>query len=751
MKSKIKSVFHLAWPYIAIALLPVMAVILLSNYIANKASQETLLAWQESVKVASDRVNSKIETVEELAYFIARSDVVSSYVFEKKTGESDRQSSAQVKNLLDGISRNENITEIFFYDGYADRIIASDTILDNAEMFFRYQYIYDDCTSKEAAQAIKNYAKNYGFSKTRHVISDGRPSDVIEYIILAPIEKPGENTSRLVLAIDTENLFRDIKDLMTADTSFCVVGDKGVMYSFGTVTDEQSGADLSSELLQMTGRADSYYGMQRTINGGLWQIRFFVPSEELEQTAGYIALRLLPALAIILLCLILCIYFTHKNHMQIRQILDTLKSGDAEPENDRQEFVDYKLVHSYAEVAASRNVDAREKIKKLQLSQRNTTFKHLLKGTYASDDDKRAALENLELGEVADKYAVICIRYNDLTNVFDTEDSGVRELILELLENEIGTGMEIVDTSPFELSCIMEAGEDFAQTVNEIVSLLNVQINYKYNADLRIGAGEAVDSLADISVSYKQACETIRYSENTGKKIYFYSQADLSGDVIYYPEQTDDKISNYIIAGYADEAISEIDEIYKKNITENTRILSAEAISLLRFRVTNAVLSVAEKMDVQLSQEYIGFINEKDINRYFQEVKGTVIIMTEKLTDKKSNVQNSLAVQINDYIGEHFSDSGLNIKQVAWHFHFHENYISNIYRREYNTNLSTAIEKLRIEKACDLLENSNIKIGAVSESVGYALDSSFRRAFKKLTGLSPVEYRNLHRGEKKED
>lgn len=55
--------------------------------------------------------------------------------------------------------------------------------------------------------------------------------------------------------------------------------------------------------------------------------------------------------------------------------------------------------------------------------------------------------------------------------------------------------------------------------------------------------------------------------------------------------------------------------------------------------------------------------------------------------------------------------------------------------------LSAVIEKLRIEKSCDLIKNTDMKIADIAEMVGYTSDKSFRRAFKKIIGVSPVEYR----------
>ena len=55
--------------------------------------------------------------------------------------------------------------------------------------------------------------------------------------------------------------------------------------------------------------------------------------------------------------------------------------------------------------------------------------------------------------------------------------------------------------------------------------------------------------------------------------------------------------------------------------------------------------------------------------------------------------------------------------------------------------MSDVIEKVRMEQACGLLQTTEIRISDLSAMVGYNSDISFRRAFKKVTGVTPGEYR----------
>ena len=56
------------------------------------------------------------------------------------------------------------------------------------------------------------------------------------------------------------------------------------------------------------------------------------------------------------------------------------------------------------------------------------------------------------------------------------------------------------------------------------------------------------------------------------------------------------------------------------------------------------------------------------------------------------------------------------------------------------------LQNLRIEHGKELLETSELAVEEISEQVGYADASFFRRLFKRLVGLTPVAYRRMFSG-----
>ncbi|MNB77000.1 HTH-type transcriptional regulator YesS [compost metagenome] len=72
-------------------------------------------------------------------------------------------------------------------------------------------------------------------------------------------------------------------------------------------------------------------------------------------------------------------------------------------------------------------------------------------------------------------------------------------------------------------------------------------------------------------------------------------------------------------------------------------------------------------------------------------------------------------------------------------------YLSRLFRKETGMSLSEYITQQRIERAKQLLVESTDKISSIAEGLGYVHFSYFAKLFRKLTGLTPQDYRRLHR------
>lgn len=101
---------------------------------------------------------------------------------------------------------------------------------------------------------------------------------------------------------------------------------------------------------------------------------------------------------------------------------------------------------------------------------------------------------------------------------------------------------------------------------------------------------------------------------------------------------------------------------------------------------------------------------------------------------------------IQTYILEHFRDPSLALSSIASRFRLTETYLSQLFKEHTGLNYSVFLERNRVEEARRLLEQSELSISEVGSCVGYQINSTFYRAFRRMYGVSPTTFRNELRG-----
>ena len=105
-------------------------------------------------------------------------------------------------------------------------------------------------------------------------------------------------------------------------------------------------------------------------------------------------------------------------------------------------------------------------------------------------------------------------------------------------------------------------------------------------------------------------------------------------------------------------------------------------------------------------------------------------------------IQNSDIVQkAISYMQEHFSDPDLTMNALAEYLQVSAVSLSVEFRNELDIRPSDYLSTLRMEKAKELLRETNMLIGDITLAVGYEDAHVFRRRFKQYTGMTPGQYR----------
>jgi len=104
---------------------------------------------------------------------------------------------------------------------------------------------------------------------------------------------------------------------------------------------------------------------------------------------------------------------------------------------------------------------------------------------------------------------------------------------------------------------------------------------------------------------------------------------------------------------------------------------------------------------------------------------------------------NRLIEAAKDFIAGHY-DRTITLDDVAQHVHLNASYLSYLFKEMTGRKYIDYLTELRMNKARELLAETNWKIYEVGEMVGYENPRYFTLLFKKITGQSPQEYRHAY-------
>lgn len=98
-----------------------------------------------------------------------------------------------------------------------------------------------------------------------------------------------------------------------------------------------------------------------------------------------------------------------------------------------------------------------------------------------------------------------------------------------------------------------------------------------------------------------------------------------------------------------------------------------------------------------------------------------------------------------EYIEANY-DQNIAVADVAGHVFLSQGYFARAFRDEMGLSPMSYLMQVRVKKACDLLENSDMKVSTVARSVGFSSPQRFNAAFRKQMNNTPMAFRKNRTG-----
>lgn len=170
-----------------------------------------------------------------------------------------------------------------------------------------------------------------------------------------------------------------------------------------------------------------------------------------------------------------------------------------------------------------------------------------------------------------------------------------------------------------------------------------------------------------------------------------------------------------------------------RSIGENARVSDIAALF-------NEILTVLEGHADENSAAYVDMAFPRLMSAFlFQDIwNGSAAAFSGQ-----GNV--GLVGKASHFMNEHLSEK-ISLGDICAYIGYSESYFTRIFSKETGMAPMAYIMRLKVAKACRLLENTNLKINQIAPMLGFDDPYYFSKFFSKEMGMSPKEWRKAHQG-----
>lgn len=429
----------------------------------------------------------------------------------------------------------------------------------------------------------------------------------------------------------------------------------------------------------------------------------------------------------------------------IKKKLKDMKEGDAIDEINSTSGLSGTLV----QIVSQKQLLANElEVQKPYLEA--VLFQKLIKGEFSNERELKYICQRTQIDLTAESYWVLNTRFfgnNDMFNLDEQtlEDVNLLKILLkEKIQNIISEKVFFYDLDQLTITIILPKVESTYEVLRKNIKEINDQMLSEYQVTPYWGISDECRSLRQLWRAFEQSKSALKSGIKEGENtLVEYSNSVVEQDTYYYPQILEKQLITATKEGDAETIKKLLEMVYVENF-EN-RSLQEDMIDKLYTAIKGTILKLTKQDDTRFYVESIGKYMEsktsEDIKKCFFKMTDLYMGISSTFSQEKKQQQSKLIHKITNYINEHYNNANLGLGMIATNFNISEGYVSSLFKEQTGVNFTEYVESQRINKACELLKTTDISISDIGTQVGYNSVQSFRRAFKRIHGVSPSELR----------
>ncbi|MBP1988866.1 helix-turn-helix domain-containing protein [Paenibacillus eucommiae] len=378
--------------------------------------------------------------------------------------------------------------------------------------------------------------------------------------------------------------------------------------------------------------------------------------------------------------------------------------------------------------------------------------------------EKQLTAYNIAL-KPADSLLIILIKldhYAEFCSKFNLTDRGLLKYGVINIVSELLAGVykhECIDMEEDQIVVLISYSSAELPSRNEqlIAQFQEIQANTRQylNLSISITFSEAFESLAGLNHHYLKTLDLSFYRFICGhNSLIFHENLNILTDDFKYPLDQDKRMTDALIQGQLTDAKKELSGIIEYASTYSFTLINSVIIRLL--------LSIRQAIEV-LEANYAIQVNF-NLNIYLAKVQKIETLaniqsdfldlfehLSMELEAKKENKYIKLVEEVAQIIQQDYPNPALSLVTIAEKVNLSPSYVGKLFKKHRLISITDYINNIRLLSARDLIATSDEAINVIMESCGFLSRSHFFTLFKKVYGVTPIQYRSQSKALKGED
>lgn len=149
-------------------------------------------------------------------------------------------------------------------------------------------------------------------------------------------------------------------------------------------------------------------------------------------------------------------------------------------------------------------------------------------------------------------------------------------------------------------------------------------------------------------------------------------------------------------------------------------------------------LSISSESILELSGSSAAQHTPEELFQKASEICHDLIQGADDILTKQKN---PYIINAREYITAHFDDPDLWLTSVAQTCDINPSYLSRLIKANLGITFTDLVSECRIKKSMEYLKDTDNTVKNIAEKVGFSSVQTYNRVFKKMTGMTPIQFR----------